>query len=86
MKVLKGYVRQAAKPKGCMAAGHMHFEAMFYASHAIEMFDSWAPTAWDEVDEEKSTSSLRLLGKKTARILQGAVREQVHTCVLDNDS
>ena len=63
--MLKGYIRQVAKPEGCIACGHLHYEAMFYVSHAIECFDSNAPTAWEEAEEGKGTLALRLLGKKT---------------------
>jgi Domain of unknown function (DUF4218) len=86
MKVLKGYVRQAAKPEGCMQSGHLHYEAMFLASQAVELFDAKAPTAWEHAEEGVDISSLRLLGKKTQRTLSLVEKSQMHKYVLNNDS
>ncbi len=85
MKVLKGYVRQAAKPEGCMQSGHLHYEAMFFASQAIELFDAKAPTAWEDAEEGADISSLKLMGKRK-RILSPVEKAQIHRYVLHNDS
>jgi hypothetical protein len=44
LKVLKGYVSQASRPEGCMVADHLHYESMFYASKAIQLFQATTPT------------------------------------------
>jgi hypothetical protein len=86
MKVLKGYVRQAAKPEGCMQSGHLHYESMFFASQAVELFDAKAPTAWEDAEDGADISSLKLLGKKTQRTLSLVEKAQIHRYVLNNDS
>jgi hypothetical protein len=86
MKVLKGYVRQASKPEGCMQSGHLHYESMFLASQAVELVDAKAPTAWEHADEGADVSSLKLLGKKTQRTLSLVEKAQIHRYVLHNDS
>ena len=86
MKVLKGYVCQAAKPEGCMQSGHLHYEAMFFASRAVELFDAKAPTAWEDAEDGADISSLKLLGKKTQRTLSHVEKAQIHRYVLNNDS
>lgn len=85
MKVLKGYVRQAARPEGCMAAGHLHYEAMFIVSEAVQLFHRQAPTAWEEATEGLRMGT-ELLGKKKKYPLEGVKRAQVHNFVLEHDS
>ena len=84
--MLKGYVCQAAKPEGCMQSGHLHYEAMFLASQAVELFDAKAPTAWEHAEDGADVSSLRLLGKKSLRTLTNVEKAQIHRYVLHNDS
>lgn len=85
MKVLKGYVRQMAKAEGCMVAGHLHYEALFYASRAVELFDCRAPSAWEEADANETTCNMKTLGKRTEHTLSGVQKYQVHQYVLLND-
>jgi Domain of unknown function (DUF4218) len=82
MKVLKGYVRQQAKAEGCMVAGHLHYEALFYASRSVNLFDWRAPTAWEERDNDKMES--RTLGKRFLYTLKQTEKQQVHDYVLRN--
>src|SRR5450759_4145701 len=82
MKVLKGYVRQHAKAEGSMVAGHLHYEALFYASKSMNSFDWRAPTAWEERDNDLVDT--KTLGKKSVYNLKPTKRAQVHDYVLKN--
>jgi hypothetical protein len=84
LKVLKSYVRQHAKPEGCMVAGYLQHESLFHASGAMELFDPQAPTSWEEVEDFKG-SGCRFLGAKTRRTLTAVEQEQIKSHVLHND-
>ena len=84
MKVLKGWVRQKAKPKGSMTVGYLHNEALFYSSQMLSTMDSTAPTAWEEAQDEQQTG-LRLLGARKNRPLDDEpLYRQIQNYVLNN--
>ena len=86
VQVIKSYVRQHARAEGSITAGFLHFESLFYASHAISLFDSHAPTAWGEAEEDASlTVDMELLGKSSERRLDATTRTQLHMYVLHSD-
>jgi hypothetical protein len=84
LKVLKSYVRQHAKPEGCMAAGYLQHESLFHASGAMQLYDPDAPTNWEEAEDLNATQE-RLIGAKTRRTLTAVEQEQIKTWVLHND-
>ncbi|MCO5552491.1 hypothetical protein L7F22_006003 [Adiantum nelumboides] len=55
MGVLKGYVRQKARPEGSMVKGWMLEECMYYVCEYLERTDFEAPRVW--TNESSSTMS-----------------------------
>ena len=51
MKVLKGFVRQKAKPEGSMSEGYLLQETMGMLHDEIAQFDEFAPRVWREEDD-----------------------------------
>ncbi|MCO5612632.1 hypothetical protein L7F22_066901 [Adiantum nelumboides] len=62
MGVLKGYVRQKARPEGSMAEGWMLEECMYYVCEYLEQTDFEAPCVW--TNESSSTMSDEVLSGK----------------------
>lgn len=84
MKVLKGWVRQRARPEGSMAAGYLHQEALFFSGGIISSLDKSAPTAWEEAQDERQTG-MKLMGAAAKRVLDNETfRLQIHNYVLGN--
>lgn len=84
MKKLKDWVRQRAQPEGSMAAGYLMSEALFYSGGIIVAFDSNAPTAWEEAQDEAQTG-LHVKGAERKRTLEpNVLRLQIHNYVLGN--
>ncbi|CAM6086372.1 unnamed protein product [Calypogeia fissa] len=84
MKVLKDWVKQRARPKGCMAAAYLIAEALFYSAGMISAMDKNAPTAWEEKHAKKSIG-LHLHGKHGSHYLvDNILRLQIHNYVLEN--
>ncbi|MCO5597239.1 hypothetical protein L7F22_051315 [Adiantum nelumboides] len=61
MTVLKGYVRQKARPEGSMAEGWMLEECMYYVCEYLERTDFEAPRVW--TNESSSTMSNEVILK-----------------------
>ncbi|MCO5598255.1 hypothetical protein L7F22_052347 [Adiantum nelumboides] len=62
MGVLKGYVRQKARPEGSMTEGWMLEECMYYVCEYLEQTDFEAPCVW--TNESSSTMSDEVLSSK----------------------
>ncbi len=84
MKVLKGYVRQKARPEGSIAAGHLHAEALFYCTGTLSKLDNRIPTTWEEAQDERETG-LVLLGSAKNRTLSALEMQQIHNYIMNND-
>jgi hypothetical protein len=81
--VLKGWVRQMARPESCIAEGYITHEAMKFAEEYCRGFDpNWA-SGW--VDEEDKRVTEEVLPKAhTERVMTDVVYEQAHKFVLLN--
>ena len=55
MKILKGFVRQRAKPEGSMSEGYLLQEAIGMLHDKIAQFDDFAPRVWKEEEDERVT-------------------------------
>ena len=53
MKVLKGYVRQKARPKGSMVQGWLVQESMFYIMEFFVQLNPNMPRLWDDSDDPR---------------------------------
>ena len=57
MKILKGFVRQKAKPEGSMSEGYLLQEAMGMLHDKIAQLDDFAPRVWKEEEDERVTGN-----------------------------
>ncbi len=80
---LKRYVRNKAKPKGCMAFGYMYDEAFRFF---IEYF-SWYPHTrcrmWDANEEEVDSGEILVGCNKIKRLTQEEIK-LIHEYVITN--
>lgn len=77
MKVCKGYVRNRARPEGCMAENYIAEEAVeFLAELLLEDKTAGIPSARDTVDRPAS-------GAHVVSVY-GNLFDQAHLCVLQN--
>ena len=82
-KTLKGYVRNHAKPEGCMAKGYEVSEACGFATEYIGQNQSSVKRVWDS-EEDPVMTDVMLEGKGKDRVLEEVLLEQMHDFVLDN--
>ena len=83
-QVLKNYVRQKAEPEGSIARGYVHFEALFFCIESISLFDSQAPTAWEE-DQDLDDLRLEFIEATKIESLTGVRYTQIRDYVAQND-
>lgn len=82
-KTLKSYVRNHAKPEGCMAKGFQLEEACGFASEYLQNGQSFVKRVWDN-EEDPVMSDLVLEGNGKCRQLDAILQEHMHGFVLDN--
>lgn len=83
MKVLKGFVRQKARPEGSMAEGWLVQESMYYVTEYLTTIHPTAPRMWsDEEDEKMIGEVLQGNGKKIR--LKEEVKRMINTFVVYN--
>ena len=82
-KVLKGYVRNHAKPEGCMAKGYEISEACGFASEYLQSAQTSFKQVWDS-EEEPVMTDVVLEGKGKLRELDDQLLQHIHTFVCDN--
>ena len=82
-KTFKSYVRNHAKPEGCMAKGFQLEEAYGFASEYLPNGQSFVKRVWDS-EEDPVMSDLTQDGNGKYRELDAALQEQMHGFVLDN--
>jgi hypothetical protein len=79
--VLKGWVRQMARPESCIAEGYITHEAMkFSADYCTGLDPTWA-SVW-VVDDDQRLYGQDLPKAFSERILSDVVHEQAHRFVL----
>lgn len=83
MKVLKGWVRQIARPESSIAEGYITHEAMKYASEYVKGADFGINSAWMDEDVDK-TSREKLPTAFTMKVINTILYEQAHRFVLMN--
>ena len=82
-KGLKSFVRNLAKPEGCMAQGYQVEEALGFLT---EYMSTYAPTSrrvWDDKEDPTMTEEI-LQGKGKPRVLSVELRKWLHAFVCDN--
>lgn len=82
-KTLKGYVRNHAKPEGCMAKGYEVGEACGFASEYLGDRQTSIKRVWDS-EEDPIMNDIVLEGKGKERVLEEDLLEYIHAFVLDN--
>ena len=80
-KTLKGYVRNHAKPEGCMAKGYEISEAS--ATEYLGAGQSSFKRVWDD-EEEPIMTDVVVEGKGKKCELDDILLEHIHTFVIDN--
>ena len=80
---LKDYVRNMAKPEGCMAKGYEVQEACGFVSEYFGKGQPYMKKVW-ESKEDPSLIDVVLEGKEKDRFLDDVLRKQIHGFVLDN--
>jgi len=83
MKVLKGWVRQMARPESSIAEGYITHEAMKYASEYITSGDFKWMSSWVNEDDNEMTGD-HLPEAFTTKVMDDVYYEQAHTFVLMN--
>ena len=82
-KTLKGYVRNTAKPEGCMAKGYELLEACGFVSEYFGDGHDYMKKIWDS-EEDPSMTDIVLEGKGKDRELDETLWRDMHTFVVDN--
>jgi hypothetical protein len=83
LRVLKGWVRQMARPESCIAEVYITHEAMKFAQDYCDNVDpSWTSTWKDEDDTDMSKEALPRA--YTQRLMTDVLYEQAHRFVLMN--
>ena len=82
-KTLKGYVRNHAKPEGCMAKGYSVGEACGFVSEYLGVSLSSMKRVWESAEEPIMTD-LVLEGKGKDRILEEPLLQEMHGFLIDN--
>ena len=82
-KTLKGYVRNHAKPEGCMAKNYEISEACGFASEYLGTGSGVVKRVW-ESEEDPCMTDMVLEGKGKVRELEEQLLENIHAFVIDN--
>lgn len=83
MKVLKGYVRNKAKPEGSMGRGYAIEVSLGLCTSYMQNFKSTSRRVWDDMEEDRDNSEI-LCGSGRKVVLSGNDRDWCHTHVLMN--
>jgi hypothetical protein len=83
LKVLKGWVKQMARPESSITEGYVTNEALKFATEYCPGLDSKWSSAWMQ-DDDKTLSSESLPNAYTEKVLSDVVYEQAHKFVLFN--
>lgn len=83
MKVLKGYVRNLAKPEGSMAEGYSIVEALGFTTEYMTKFTATTQRVWDANEEERVEGQV-LEGTGKIRNLTEDLRDIAHDYVIHN--
>jgi hypothetical protein len=83
LKTLKGYVRNRARPEGCMAEGYAVVEALGYCT---EYMQSYTVTTRRECDDKENPSMYDeiLEGAERAHRLPPDLQQWIHEFILNN--
>lgn len=82
-KTLKGFVRNQAKPEGCIAKGYQVEEACGFVSEYLSRIPSSFRRVWDS-EEDPVMHDTVPEGKGKIRDLDDLLWRQIHSFVLDN--
>ena len=82
-KILKGYVRNSAKPEGCMAKGYEVVEACGFVTEYFGDGHEYIRKIWESEEDPSITDSV-LEGKGKDRELDETLWRQIHGFVVDN--
>ena len=82
-KTLKGYVRNHAKPEGCMAKRYELEESCGFASEYLGAGQSTVKRVWDS-EEDPVMTDVVLEGRGKDRVLDDVLLKEMHDFVIDN--
>lgn len=82
-KILKGMVRNLARPEGCIASGYEVEEALGFVTEYMADYKATNRRVWDS-QEEAHMNDEEVEGKGRKRVLQEEERHWMHSFVLDN--
>ena len=82
-KTLKGYVRNLAKPEGCIAQGYQIEESLGFVTEYMKDYNLTTRRVWDNEEEPTMVDEI-LEGKGKRKVLSNALRSSMHDFVLDN--
>lgn len=85
MKPLKQYVKNKARPEGCMVATYAIEEALGFYTEYIQAYEGTSRRVWDG-EEDPRMNSVVPEGKGTIFYLDSIMRHQAHVCILDNST
>ena len=82
-KTLKGFVRNQAKPEGCIAKGYEVEEACGFVGEFVSEDVGSFRRVWDS-EEDPILNDVVLEGRPKRRVLDLLLRRQMHSFVLEN--
>ena len=83
MKVLKGFVRQKARPEGSIAEGWLIQESLFYITEIISQLHPASPKMWCEEEDERVKGEVPQ-GNGVEKRLSSQLKEKIDTFILYN--
>jgi len=84
-KTLKGYIRNLAKPEGCIAHGYQTEEALGFITEYMSEYNITSRRVWDDKEEPSMVDEI-LEGKGEVKVFSEEFRAAMHDFVLDNAS
>ena len=83
MSVLKGYVRNRAKPEGSMAMGYSWDASLGFITEFLDLYPHTRRRMWDPNEEEMVAREV-LQGAASTKTLTGVEQSAIHDYVLHN--
>jgi hypothetical protein len=83
MSVLKGYVRNRAKPEGSMAMGYTWDASLGFITEFLDLYPHTRRRMWDPNEEEMVAGEV-LQGAATTKTLTGVEQSSIHDYVVHN--
>jgi hypothetical protein len=83
MAILKHYVRNKAKPEGCMAMGYMYDEALGFCTEYFSLYKHTQRRMWDPEEELADVGEV-LQGRPRTKTLSNQELHLIHEYVLMN--